>query len=134
MRVQFDGKFIADFETEELYRNGRVRRIERKPFRFLGLLLSRPRRLIRYPEIMAFLWPDVKIDTRNNVKEVAQKLRQALGSDARQLECLRGRGYRLMVDISEAPDTGLTPPPAVPGVPGQVLTTAGAESISHPAL
>ncbi|HEY6290503.1 MAG TPA: winged helix-turn-helix domain-containing protein [Terriglobia bacterium] len=101
MRVQFDRRFVADLDTGELFRNGRLRRLQDKPFRFLELLLSRPRQLVKYHEIAGFLWPDVKVDTRHGVKEAAQKVRQALGSRARRLQCLRGRGYRLMMDITE---------------------------------
>ena len=133
MRVQFDGRFIADFEAEEVFRNGRVRRLQHKPFRLLELLLSRPRQLVKYQEIARFLWPDARIDTSHNLKEAAQKLRRALGARGRQLQCLRGRGYRLMVDITEPGETGLTKVLDTPGTPVPMLPPAGAESVAQPA-
>ena len=100
MKIQFAGKFVADLETGELHRSGRRRRLQDKPFRLLELLLARPRRLASYNAIERYLWPDVTVDARHGIKEAAQKLRRALGGDARFLECLRGRGYRLMTDTT----------------------------------
>ena len=97
MRIRFGEGFVADLDTGELFRNGRLRRLQDKPFRLLELLLSRPSRLARYDEIERHLWPDVKVEARHSIKEAAQKVRRSLGADARRLQCLRGRGYRLMV-------------------------------------
>jgi DNA-binding winged helix-turn-helix (wHTH) protein len=97
MRIQFEGRFVADLETGELFRDGKLQRLQDKPFRLLELLLARPARLASYGDIERHLWPDVNVDKRHGIKEAAQKVRQALGRDACCLQCLRGRGYRLMV-------------------------------------
>lgn len=97
MKIRFGETFVADLDTGELFRNGRLRRLQDKPFRFLELLLTRPARLASYGEIEHHLWPDVNVDARHGIKQAAQKVRHALGSDAHRLQCLRGRGYRLKV-------------------------------------
>jgi DNA-binding response OmpR family regulator len=104
MRIQFADKFVADLETGELFRNGILRRLQDKPFRLLELLLARPARLASYGDIDHHLWPDVNVDKRHGIKEAAQKLRLALGADAYRLQCLRGRGYRLMVSALTLPE------------------------------
>ena len=106
MRVRFGEQFVADLETGELFRNGRLQHLQGKPFKLLELLLSKPSRLARYDEIQGHLWPDVNVEARHGIKEAAQKVRAALGSDAYRLQCLRGRGYRLMaatVTVLEQP-------------------------------
>jgi len=97
MKIQFAGKFVADLDTGELFRHGRLRRLQDKPFRLLQLLLARPQCLVPYHEIEQQLWPNVNVDARHGIKVVAQKMRAALGADGRRLQCLRGRGYRLML-------------------------------------
>jgi DNA-binding winged helix-turn-helix (wHTH) protein len=97
MKIRFADKFVADLDTGELFRHGRVRRLQDKPFRLLQLLLARPQRLVRYDEIEHQLWPHINVEARHGIKEAARKVRQALGGDAYLLQCLRGRGYRLML-------------------------------------
>jgi len=97
MQVRFAHRFVADLETGELFRDGRRRRLQDKPFRLLEILLTRPCRLVGYDEIERHLWPDVNVDKKHGLKVVASKMRQALGRDACRLECVRGRGYRFLV-------------------------------------
>ncbi len=118
MRVRFADGFVADLESGELLRNGRLQHLQDKPFRLLELLLSKPSRLARYDEIQRHLWPDVNVEARNGIKEAARKVRTALGSDAHRLQCLRGRGYRLMaaaVTILEEPAEFRLEPPSAYG-------------------
>ncbi|HXJ91312.1 MAG TPA: helix-turn-helix domain-containing protein [Terriglobia bacterium] len=110
MRIQFADKFVADLETGELFKNGRLRRLQDKPFRLLELLLARPARLATYSDIERRLWPGLNVDARHGIKEAAQKVRQALGADAHRLQCLRGRGYRLMVSALALPEEMLSAP------------------------
>ena len=124
MRIQFADKFVADLDTGELFRNGKLRRLQDKPFRLLELLLARPARLANYDDIGRHLWPDVNVDKRHGIKEAAQKVRHALGADAYRLQCLRGRGYRLMVSALTLPEEMLCPP----------LQTANAGGIYAPIL
>lgn len=116
MRVRFGERFVADLETGELFRNGRLQHLQDKPFRLLELLLARPSRLAPYDEIERHLWPDVNVETRHGIKEAAQKMRKALGSDAYRLQCLRGRGYRLMAAtvtvLEDPPDSWVAVPPS----------------------
>lgn len=108
MRIQFGERFVADLETGELFRNGRLQRLQDKPFRLLELLLSRPGRLASYGDIERHLWPDVKVEARHGIKEAAQKVRHALGSEAYRMECLRGRGYRLMAAATTVSEEAAT--------------------------
>ena len=110
MKIQFADKFVADLDTGELFRNGKLRRLQDKPFRLLELLLARPARLASYDDIGRHLWPDVNVDKRHGIKEAAQKVRHALGGDAHRLQCLRGRGYRLMVSALTLPEETLYAP------------------------
>jgi DNA-binding winged helix-turn-helix (wHTH) protein len=106
MRVRFTEEFVADLETRQLFRSGNRLSLQDKPFRLLELLLAQPLHVVTYDEIERFLWPDVNVDTRHGTKEAVLKVREALGHDAHRLQCVRGRGYRLIVeDITFAADT-----------------------------
>jgi DNA-binding winged helix-turn-helix (wHTH) protein len=122
MRIQFADKFVADLETGELFRHGKLRHLQDKPFRLLELLLVRPARLASYSDIEGYLWPDVNVDKRHGIKEAAQKLRLALGADAQCLQCLRGRGYRLMVSAQTLPEEVVCNLPQVPNARRVVYT------------
>jgi len=127
MRIQFAEKYVADLDTGELFRNGKLRCLQDKPFRLLELLLVRPARLASYDDIARHLWPDVNVDRRHGIKEAAQKVRHALGADARRLQCLRGRGYRLMV-------SALTLQEEMPCAPLQTANAGGAYAAILPSL
>ena len=75
--------------------------------------------MVSYSEIERHLWPDVNVDTRHGIKEAAQKMRMALGSDAYRLQCLRGRGYRLMAAaMTILEETSTSPAEATPAYGG----------------
>ena len=128
MRIQFAERFVADLEAGELFRNGRLRPLQDLPFRFLELLLARPGRVVTYDEIGQSLWHDVNVNRRDGIKEAAQKLRRALGADASRLECLRGRGYRLMASVIVLHDQDSPAPFRTSGNCNLYLSTLPAES------
>jgi DNA-binding winged helix-turn-helix (wHTH) protein len=131
MKIRFADNFVADLETGELFRNGKLRRLQDKPFRLLELLLARPARLASYGDIEHHLWPDVNVDTRHGIKEAAQKLRLALGAGAYRLQCLRGRGYRLMVSTLALPEEAFCTLPQVPNARGVVYSRIPLTSDDH---
>jgi DNA-binding winged helix-turn-helix (wHTH) protein len=131
MRIQFEERFVADLETGELFRNGKLQRLQDKPFRLLELLLARPARLASYREIESQLWPDVNVDVRHGIKEAAQKVRQALGADACRLQCLRGRGYRRMVSAVSLPEEGECALPSSANERGVAYTRIPLSSVDH---
>jgi DNA-binding winged helix-turn-helix (wHTH) protein len=131
MRIKFADKFVDDLETGELFRDGKLRRLQDKPFRLLELLLARPARLASYGDIECHLWPDVNVDKRHGIKEAAQKLRLALGADAHRLQCLRGRGYRLMVSALTLPEEVFCTLPQVPNARGVVYSGIPLTSDDH---
>jgi DNA-binding winged helix-turn-helix (wHTH) protein len=108
--IQFANNFVVDLKTGELFKDGRLRRLQDKPFRLLELLLARPARLASYDDIGRHRWPDVNVDKRHGITEAAQKVRRALSADAHRLPCLRGRGYRLTVSALALPEEMLCAP------------------------
>lgn len=131
MRIQFADKFVADVDTGELFKNGKLRRLQDKPFRLLELLLTRPARLASYCDIERHLWPDVNVDKRHGIKEAAQKVRRALGSDAHRLQCLRGRGYRLMVSALTVPEEAFCALPQAANAHARAYTPIAFTSDDH---
>lgn len=109
MQVSF-AQFVADLETGELFRSGKLRHITRNPFHLLELLLENSGRMVSYAAIGRRLWPDVTVDELHNIKQAAMSLRRALGTEAYLLQCLRGRGYRLMVEVTNLGPSNSTSP------------------------
>ena len=91
------GCFTFDADTLELGVDGEVRALEPLPARILGLLLSRPGRLVAREELRRFGWPRLPGVADDSLNTCIAQIRDALEDDARApmwIETLRGRGYR----------------------------------------
>jgi DNA-binding winged helix-turn-helix (wHTH) protein/TolB-like protein/Tfp pilus assembly protein PilF len=104
-RVRF-GPFEADLKTDELWRQDKLVALAGKPFDVLAFLLRRPGELVGRSQLRRALWPAASAaDADKSLNAAVKKLRQALDDSPeapRFVETLRGRGYRLIVEVSHA--------------------------------
>jgi DNA-binding winged helix-turn-helix (wHTH) protein/tetratricopeptide (TPR) repeat protein len=132
------GSFEVHLTTAELYRHGRLVRLQRQPFEVLRALVEEPGALVTREALRKRLWPDgVTVDFDQSLNKCLTKLRDALGDTAtnpRFIETLPKRGYRLIVPVT---GTGLTaavqsrelspslaPPPATTPVAAEPVVAA----------
>jgi DNA-binding winged helix-turn-helix (wHTH) protein len=111
------GMFQADFEREELYRNGRRVRVQAKLFQGLLLLLSRAGEVVTREEVRRHLWPDAFLANLDaNVNTTINKLRLVLGDSPDipvYIETIPRRGYSFIAtlefsNVSEEPSAEAT--------------------------
>lgn len=111
------GMFQADFEREELYRNGRRVRVQAKLFQGLLLLLSRAGEVVTREEVRRHLWPDAFLANLDaNVNTTMNKLRLVLGDSPESpayIETIPRRGYSFIAavefsNVSEEPSAEAT--------------------------
>jgi DNA-binding winged helix-turn-helix (wHTH) protein len=104
------GMFQADFEREELYRNGRRVRVQAKLFQGLLLLLSRAGEVVTREEVRRHLWPAAFLANLDaNVNTTMNKLRLVLGDSPESpayIETIPRRGYSFIaaVEFSNVPE------------------------------
>lgn len=85
----------------ELQRSGEIVPLARKPSRLLLLLLQNRGRMVARDDILAALWPDVRVSDAA-VSSVVRDLRRALHDEARQPRLIatsRGRGLRFLAPV-----------------------------------
>lgn len=103
MRVFF-GEFVLDRATRQLLRGGEERRLERKAFELLELLIERRPEAVSKPEIRDRLWPDTFVSESSLTGLVAQ-VRQALDDNPRRPRFVRtvhGFGYSFLSEAKTA--------------------------------
>src|SRR5260370_5843282 len=137
-RLRF-GLFEADLASGELYKRGRLIRLQDQPFRILAMLLERPGEIVSREEVQKKLWREgTFVDFDEGLDTALRKLRQALGDSPQNstfVETIPRRGYRFIAPVqgtengSEAEVTAETVPGPSPVVPLEESTTAGKE---HP--
>jgi DNA-binding winged helix-turn-helix (wHTH) protein len=105
------GIFELDPEAGQLYKNGRVVRMQPQPFKLLCLLAENDRRLVTREEIQKTLWSsDTFVDFEQGVNFAIKQVREALGEDADRplyIQTVPRRGYRFLAPVertSEAED------------------------------
>jgi len=114
------GIFELDSEAEQLHRNGRVVRIQPKPFKLLCLLAGQAGKLVTREEIQKTLWTsDTFVDFDQGVNFAIKQVREALGEDADRplyIQTVPKRGYRFVAPLDrgpvpvQAPDSIYRPP------------------------
>ncbi len=101
------GPFELDFRALELRRNGRRVRLQEKPLRLLMALAERPGEVVSRNELRERLWShDTFVAFEDGLNTAVRKLREVLGDDPqnpRYIETVRGRGYRLVMELSAVP-------------------------------
>jgi DNA-binding winged helix-turn-helix (wHTH) protein/TolB-like protein len=99
------GPFSFDQRTLELRRDGRPVRLQPLPSRVLGLLLSRPGRLVTRDELRDTIWAGRVLEFDGGLNFTIRRIRRALGDDAaspRYVETVHGRGYRFVAPVEPA--------------------------------
>lgn len=96
--------FEADLRTAELRRDGRLLKVQGKPFQVLSALLVRHGELVTREELRQSLWPaDTFVDFEHGLNTAINKIREALrdsASNPRFIETLPRRGYRFIGTVS----------------------------------
>lgn len=117
-KIRF-GLFEADPGTCELWRDGRLIRIQEQPFQILLALVERRGEVVSRDELRLRLWPaDTFGEFDQSLNTAINKLREALGDSAaspRYIETLPKRGYRFIHSVIEdepAPATAVSEVPA----------------------
>lgn len=104
-----------DPRSYQLWRAGRLLKLERIPMEILLLLVERSGELVTREEIAERVWGrDVFLDTDNSINGAIRKLRQVLKDDAerpRFVQTITGKGYRFVAAAPElGPARGNSPP------------------------
>lgn len=104
-RVRF-GSFEFDSQTGELFKDGRIAKLQPQPVRLLDLLISRAGELVTREELRDALWPDgTSVEFDQGLNFSIRQIRSALGESASNpvfLETLPKRGYRFIGDVLPA--------------------------------
>jgi DNA-binding winged helix-turn-helix (wHTH) protein len=97
-------EFEADLRTGELRRDGRLLKVQGKPFQVLSALLVRSGELVTREELRQSLWPaDTFVDFEHGLNTAINKVREALrdsASNPRFIETLPRRGYRFIGTVA----------------------------------
>ena len=106
---QFDVYRFADCElrsqTRELLRDGEFVAIEPRAFDLLEHLLKNRSRVVSKDEIHESIWPGTYV-SEASLSRCVMKARRSIGDDAdgqHMIKTVRGRGYRFVAELSEAP-------------------------------
>lgn len=106
------GLFEADLERGELRKGGVRIKLHGQPFQILVLLLERAGEIVTREEIRERLWPgNTFVEFDNGLNVAVKKLRTALSDDAdnaRFVETVPRRGYRLLVPVSPVVPASMT--------------------------
>jgi TolB-like protein/DNA-binding winged helix-turn-helix (wHTH) protein/Flp pilus assembly protein TadD len=98
------GPFEVEFQTEELWKNGKPVRLTGQSFQVLRMLVEHRGELVTREELRSLLWPsDTFVDFEHGLNATVNKLRDALGDSAespRWIETLPRRGYRFIGTIA----------------------------------
>lgn len=113
---RFD-RFRLDVRERRFWRDDELVPLRDKVFETLVLLVQGAGRLQTQQELIDRLWPDVSVEP-NNLQHNVSILRKALAGSSAQIETLRGRGYRLIADVTRDPDESamMESPPYTPSV------------------
>ncbi len=107
------GRFQADLERGELYRDGQRVKVQAKVFQGLLLLLSRAGELVTREDVRRQLWPDTFLANLDaNVNTTMNKLRQVLGDSPENpvyIETIPRRGYSFMASVEYSSVPGMPP-------------------------
>jgi TolB-like protein/DNA-binding winged helix-turn-helix (wHTH) protein/Flp pilus assembly protein TadD len=147
-RVRF-GRFECDPATGDLWREGRLVKLQGQPRQILVALLQRPGAVVSREELRDVLWQGgTFVDFDNSLNVGIRKIREALGDDAptaRYLETVRGQGYRFIAPVSPVTPRAGPPSPVVPlppesaappksATPAAAVTAPAWRSALRPAL
>ena len=95
------GPWVLDTESNTVYRDGRVIRLEPKVAEVCAFLASRPGEVVRKEELIRAVWPDTFV-TDDVLTKAISELRKALEDDAKRpqfIETIPKRGYRIIAPV-----------------------------------
>jgi Tol biopolymer transport system component/DNA-binding winged helix-turn-helix (wHTH) protein len=97
------GVFELNLAARQLRKNGRDLRLQEQPMRLLECLLAHPKEVVKRDELRVRLWPtETFVEFDDGLNTAVQKIRQALGDDARNprfVETVPRQGYRFIAPI-----------------------------------
>lgn len=97
------GRFEADLQNEELWRDGARVRLQRQPFQVLAILLERPGCIVTRDDLQQRLWGQrVTVDFDHGLNAAIKKLREALEDSAETPEFIQTvarKGYRFLAPV-----------------------------------
>jgi DNA-binding winged helix-turn-helix (wHTH) protein len=114
------GPFRVDPSQRVLLRSGTPVRLPPKTFEVLLALVESGGRVLTKEDLLSRVWPDSVVEEANLSHHVFA-LRKALsddGQDARYIETVPKRGYRLAMQVQEVPDERTVPAPQSDGQSG----------------
>ena len=101
------GIFELDSDAEQLFKNGRVVRLQPKPFKLLCLLAGQAGKLVTREDIQKALWnTDTFVDFEQGVNFAIKQVREALDENADRplyIQTVPKRGYRFVAPIDRGP-------------------------------
>ena len=107
------GLFELDTQAQQLFKNGRVVRLQPKPFKLLCLLAGQPGKLVTRDEIQKALWSaETFVDFDQGVNFAIKQVREALGEDSDRpvyIQTVPKRGYRFMAPVDRGPVPAAAP-------------------------
>jgi DNA-binding winged helix-turn-helix (wHTH) protein len=97
------GLFELDTEAQQLFKNGRVVRLQPKPFKLLCLFVGQAGKLVTRDDIQKALWTaETFVDFEQGVNFAVKQLRDALGEDSERpvyIQTVPRRGYRFVAPV-----------------------------------
>ncbi|MDX2030376.1 MAG: winged helix-turn-helix domain-containing protein [Blastocatellia bacterium] len=97
------GPFRLDLTERSLFREGEPLPLSNKTIELLLVLIERRGQVLGKEELMNLLWPDLMVEESNLTQHI-YSLRKALAEDrteARYVQTVPRRGYRLIADVRE---------------------------------
>ena len=119
-RIRFGDGFELNCSSGQMFRAGRLLKLERIPTEILIRLVETPGEIVSREQIAAHVWgKDVFLDTDNSISGAIRKIRQVLRDDAEQprfIQTVTGQGYRFIAPV-EVVGTAIevASPPSVSG-------------------
>ena len=102
-RIRFGDAFELHCGRCQMFRAGRLLKLERIPTEILIRLVETPGEIVSREQLVGHVWgKDVFLDTDNSINGAIRKLRQVLRDDAEQprfIQTVTGRGYRFIAPV-----------------------------------
>jgi len=104
------GAFEVDLQNQDLRKDGRQVKLERKPFQVMELLLRVRGRFVTRAELTRTLWPNLHVNFERSLNTAVNSLRKALGDSPQNpsyIETKPGLGYRFIAPVEEVTSNSL---------------------------
>ncbi len=116
-RIRFGDGFELNCSSRQMFRAGRLLKLERIPTEILIRLVETPGEIVSREQLVDHVWgKDVFLDTDNSINGAIRKLRQVLRDDAEQprfIQTVTGRGYRFIAPVDVvSPEIEAASPPS----------------------